>query len=154
MWRGKSNSIYRYNFDTNPETIPTDEHVTAGNKLSIPVPGDGIYYFHLQLNAGGPIAHYRIRSDRTPPTILSLNASRDTIVVGDVVRFSFNATDPVSGIQHNYYIDLGNHLFLPIGQELFVPFLTTGDQQLKLRVYDSAGNYSEKIQTVHVENKN
>jgi hypothetical protein len=153
IWMGKTDAVYHYTLDTSPDTVPTNDHTLKGSSADITIPGDGIYYFHLQLVSGGPVAHYRIKSDMTPPTILAMNSSQSTIVEGDVVRFSFDAQDTVSGIQHNYYIDLGNHLFLPIGQQLFVPFLEAGNQKVTLRVYDSAGNYSEKSQIVHVENK-
>jgi hypothetical protein len=153
VWVGKSNDVYRYAFDSSPTTVPSGNHIIQGNGLSLQIPGDGIYYFHLQLASGGPIAHYQIRSDRTPPRILGLNLSKDSIVEGDVVRFSFDAEDLASGIQHNYYVDLGNHLFLPIGQDLFVPFLDAGDQPITLRVYDNAGNYSELKKIIHVEAK-
>jgi hypothetical protein len=121
--------------------------------IDIPVPGDGIYYFHLQLASGGEVAHYRIQSDLSPPVITAMNISETDVTEGDVARFSFDAQDLVSGIQRNYYVDLGSHLFLPVGQELFVPFLDAGDQTLTLRVYDAAGNYSEKSQVIRVAPK-
>ena len=95
--------------------------------------------------------HYRLLSDRTPPTIQSLRLSADKIVEGDVVRASFNATDVSSGVERNYYIDLGNRLFLPVGASVFIPFLEPGSQAIKLRVYDKAGNYAERTETVSVE---
>jgi hypothetical protein len=153
VWRGKPDAVYRYAFDTSPETIPSNEHIVTDSKVKLSVPGDGIYYFHLQNVSGGPIAHYRVRSDMTPPSILAMKLSQNKIIAGDVVRFSFDAKDPISGIQRNYYVDLGNRLFLPAGQDLFVPFLNSGDQKVTLRVYDDAGNYSEKTETVHVAEK-
>jgi len=150
VWLGKKGMVYRYSFDTSPDTTPSNEHVIQGNNIDISVPGDGIYYFHLQLVSGGPVAHYKIRSDMTKPQILSINFSKNYIVAGDVVRFSFDATDLVSGLQKNYYIDLGNHLFLPVGDSLFVPFMEPGEQMVTFRVYDNAGNYSEKNEIIHV----
>ena len=86
----------------------------------------------------------------TPPTITAMKISKDTVTAGEVVRFSFGAEDSVSGVQKNYYVNISNNLFLPVGQELFVPFLTEGDQTIVLRVYDNAGNYIDKSQTIHV----
>jgi hypothetical protein len=154
VWLGKKGMVYRYSFDTSPDTVPSNEHIIQSDNIDISIPGDGIYYFHLQLVSGGPIAHYKIRSDMTAPQILSINFSEANIVAGDVVRFSFDAKDLVSGLQKNYYIDLGNHLFLPIGDNLFVPFMEPGDQMVKFRVYDNAGNYSEKTETIHVYKAN
>lgn len=152
-WQGTSNAVYTYEFDNSPDTIPSKLHTTQNSSVDVDIPGDGIFYFHLQLASGGPIAHYRIQSDSTPPTINALKASAKQIFTGDVVRFSFDGYDIGSGIQKNYYIDLGNKLFLPIGSELFVPFLEAGEQKITLRVYDLAGNYSEKSQIITVQSK-
>jgi hypothetical protein len=123
------------------------------NFVELQVPGDGIYYFHLQSVLGGSVSHFKIRSDQTSPIINSIKVSEDKVFAGDVVRFSFEAEDKGSGIQQNYYINFGNHLFLPIGSQLFVPFLEAGDYDVVLRVYDDAGNYREKTQTVNVQKK-
>lgn len=153
VWRGMPGTVYRYAFDSSPNTIPSNMYTTQDSAVSVPIPGEGIFYFHLQLAGGGPVTHHRLLVDKTPPSIVSIHLSADKIVEGDVVRFSFDAEDAGSGIQQNYYVDLGNHLFLPIGSELFVPFLESGEQKIVLRVYDSAGNYSEKSQIIRVESR-
>ncbi len=144
---------YRYSFDMIPDTVPNDDHIIGANKISLPVPGDGIYYFHLQHTSGGQVFHYKIKSDRTAPTVTSMLLSQDKIFAGDVVRFSFSADDTASGVQYNYYVDLGGHLFLPVGKDMFVPFIDKGNQAVTLRVYDNAGNYTESSKTVHVLEK-
>ncbi|MES3006024.1 MAG: hypothetical protein V4664_03705 [Patescibacteria group bacterium] len=151
VWKGKPGAVYRYEFDSSPSTVPSNSHTIQDSSITIPVPGDGIFYFHLQLVSGGPIAHYLVQIDRTPPSIIDIHSSSENVVIGDVVRFSFEAEDAGSGVQRNYYIDLGNHLFLPAGSNLFVPFLKVGDQKVVLRVYDGANNYSEKSKIIHVE---
>ncbi len=151
VWRGKANAVYAYAFDSSPDTIPVKTHTIQGSAVNVPIPGDGIFYFHLQLISGGPTTHYRVQADQSPPSITSIHLSAERIVVGDIVRFSFEAQDVGSGIQKNYYVDLGSHLFLPTGSQLFIPFLDLGDQKIILRVYDDAGNYSEKSQIIHVE---
>ncbi len=153
LWLGKPNTVYRYAFDTSPTTNPTNKQTLIGSNISIPIPKDGIYYFHLQIASGGPIAHYRIQSDTTPPVISSMKASQDSIVEGDVVRFAFKALDSNSGIQNNYYIDLGDKLFLPVGPQIYIPFLDEGDRPVTLRVYDAAGNFTEKTILVKVKRK-
>jgi len=153
VWMGKPGTVYRWAFDTSPDTTPSNTNTTIDNKLKIPVPGDGIFYFHLQRASGGPVAHYRIQADLTPPTIVAMNVSENTVVAGDVVRFNFYAEDAGSGIQKNYYVNLGDHLFLPTGSQLFIPFLESGDQPITLRVYDGAGNYAEKTEVIHVSAK-
>jgi hypothetical protein len=152
VWRGKLGGVYKYEFDTSPHTVPSTLQAVQGSEVVLPIPGDGVFYFHLQLASGGPIADYRIQADQTPPSIVSIHLSQEKIIAGDVVRVSFDAADAGSGIQNNYYVDLGSHLFLPAGSELYIPFIDAGDQKLVIRVYDNAGNYSEKSQTIHVEN--
>lgn len=153
VWRSATSTVYNYAFDSLPDTIPSKKQNTLhGSRTDIDIPGDGTFYFHLQAVSGGPVAHYRIQSDTTPPAILGLKMSPNNVYAGDVVRFSFEADDPKSGVQRNYYIDLGNHLFLPVGTEIFVPFLEPGEQKIILRVYDGAGNYTEKTATIHVLN--
>lgn len=151
VWRGDPDTVYSYAFDRSAETVPSDIQTTTGSAVELSIPWDGIFYFHLRRTSGGPIAHYRLQSDRTPPSIISIRLSAQSITVGDVVRFDFEAEDLGSGIQKNYYVDLSNHLFLPTGSQLFVPFLEVGDHKVVLRVYDDAGNYSEKSQVINVE---
>ncbi len=150
VWKGKPGAVYTYTLDRHPTTTPQKSTNTQGTSVTVPIPGEGAWYFHLQAITGGPVAHYRIQSDRTPPSIVSIELSQETITAGDVVRFSFEAEDATSDIQNNYYVDLGNRLFLPIGRELFVPFVEVGEQTLTLRVYDGANNYSEASRTVTV----
>lgn len=150
VWRGKTDQVYKYAFDNLSDTVPSKEYV-QGNSITLPISGDGVLYFHLQSVLGGDIVHYRLQADLTPPLIVAIDTSHQTIMVGDVVRFSFEAKDTGSGVQQNYYVDLGNRLFLPIGPQLFVPFLEKGKQTVILRVYDGAGNYSEKSQVIDVK---
>lgn len=152
VWNGPAEGVYYYAFDNSPQTIPSKMH-TQGSKIELPIPGDGIFYFHLKPAQTKQVIHYRLRSDLTAPEIISINLSADKIKVGDVVRFYFEVEDAGSGVQQNYYVDLGSRLFLPSGSQLFVPFLEKGNQKLILRVYDGAGNYSEKSKIIHVESR-
>lgn len=151
VWKGKVGALYRYVFDNSPETLPLQGATTTDSSVRVAVPGDGVFYFHLQLASGGPVAHYRVQADTVPPNIVSFDMSSTRVFAGDVVRLSFDATDTGSGVQKNYYVDLGNHLFLPIGNQLFIPFLRAGEQKVTLRVYDDANNYTEKSRIIYVE---
>lgn len=154
VWLGEEGNVYQYAFDSSPTPSLTAKwHPVEENRIDIPIPGDGIFYFHLQSVSGGPIVNYRVQADMTPPTILELKMSHEKVFVGDVVRFSFDAEDPRSGVQRNYYIDFGDHLFLPAGSQLYVPFLEAGEQTIVLRVYDGAGNYAEERRTIVVEQR-
>lgn len=149
-WLGNE-SAYQYAFDDskNGEDVVRWE-ITEKRNVEMAIPGNGIFYFHLQPVGGGPIATYQIRSDHTPPSITSFQMSSEKVYAGDVIRFSFDADDNRSGIQQNYYIDFDNHLFLPAGKELFVPFIEPGVQTITLRVYDNADNYTEEQRTIEV----
>lgn len=151
VWRGKPGAVYAYVFNSSPDTTPSRTRTIQDSMVDLSIPGDGIFFFHLQLASGGPVAHYRVQTDTTPPSVVSINFSEGKVVAGDIVRFSFEAEDIGSGIGRNYYVDLGNRLFLPVGSQLFIPFLEAGDKKIALRVYDNAGNYSEKSQIIHVE---
>lgn len=151
VWKGRVGALYRYVFDSSPETVPLQGTTTTGSSVRVAIPDDGIFYFHLQLASGGPVVHYRVQVDTVPPNIVSFNMSSARVFAGDVVRFFFDAKDTGSGVQKNYYVDLGNHLFLPIGNQLFIPFLEAGEQKVTLRVYDDANNYTEKTQIIYVE---
>jgi hypothetical protein len=152
LWQGKPDEVYAYAFDTQPNTIPSNDKTLREWKIDIAMPGDGIFYFHLK-SSSGEVSHYRIQVDRTPPTILAMRLSAEKIYVGDVARLSFDAEDAASGVQRNYYVDLGNHLFLPVGAELYIPFIHSGEQPVTLRVYDDAGNYSQKKEIIKVQSR-
>lgn len=149
LWNAAGQSVYAYAFDSDPNTIPNLAHTVRGGAIDMTIPGDGIFYFHLK-GPNGAVAHYKIRSDRTPPRINAMLLSSDHVVAGDVVRLSFAADDVASGVQRNYYVSIGDNLFLPVGSQLYIPFVHSGTEQVVLRVYDEAGNYSEKMQTVEV----
>ncbi len=151
VWLGDKDSTYFYSIDSVPEKTPTNiDKTIQGNKVSVPIFNDGVFYFHLVSTSGGITNNYKIKVDKTAPLIKSMLLSSNEIRVGDVVRFLFESEDMMSGVEGNYYVDLGNHLFLPIGLNLFVPFLESGDQNITLRIYDNAGNYSERTDVVKV----
>lgn len=66
------------------------------------------------------------------------------------MRLSFEAEDAASGIQHNYYVAVDNHLFLPVGTQILIPMSEAGNRDITFRIYDDAGNYSEQSVTVEV----
>lgn len=151
LWKGKPSAVYSYSFDDKADTVPSEKNTLHDTAIDVPLPRDGIFYFHLKLASGGSTTHYRIQVDKTPPSIVAMKLSADRVVVGDVVRFSFEAKDGGSGIQQNYYVNLGNHLFLPVGSDLFLPLLKVGEQKVVLRVYDDAGNFTEMTKVINVD---
>ncbi len=150
IWKDYPGSAYLYAFDNKPDTQPSLLNIITGSSIELTIPGDGSYYFHLQRIGESTVEHYRIQSDRSPPAILGLAVSDHNVTVGDVVRLSFEAEDAASGIQHNYYVAVDNHLFLPVGTQILIPMSEAGNRDITFRIYDDAGNYSEQSVTVEV----
>lgn len=157
-WRNPDQNTYAYAFDASPTTTPNGKNTTAGQSLSEPTPTSGVYYFHIAgVHAGavGPVTHYKILNDIDGPQNLSLRASATTVETGDIVHLVFDATSTYSGLQREFYINLGNgnDLFYPVGRETYVPMLdsvSAGVQTITLRVFDKAGNYKDKSITINV----
>ena len=144
---------YRYTLDEYPSVSVLDAPLSYAQRATFSVVEDGAYYFHLQAAEGGPIATYPIHVDMTAPRISEFLASSDVVTAGDVVRFSFGGSDASSGVQRNFYVDLGSGLLLPVSQTMYLPFLQEGDQTIRLRIYDNAGNSTEQEKTIHVRSK-
>ncbi len=153
VWIGEPQAIYAYDFDTSPTTVPDGTLTTQEKSLTLNIPGDGIYYLHIKTLSSQAVAHYKIQSDHTPPTILNMSFDKDEYAAGEVARTSILANDVSSGIQNNYYVDLGDRLFLPTGPMLFIPFIESGTKTLRLRVYDRAGNYVEEVRNIKVQER-
>lgn len=150
-WLGKPGDTYRYTFDQDPNTIPEYGEILTEKSIEIPILLDGVYYFHMQSVQSGQVAHYRVQVDTTKPKIVTAKMSDERPHVGDVVRFSFLALDALSGVQHNYYLDLGNGLLLPVGENVYIPFLEKGEKKITLHVFDEAGNIAEQKFTLFVQ---
>ncbi len=114
-------------------------------------PSDGTYYFHLERvgdTADDDRVHHKVMIDTTPPKNVNIRVDAKEVRVGDVVRVQFSAEDGESGMQNIFYVDLGNKLFLPVGKETYIPVLNAGELEIRLRVYDRAGNYAEKTTSI------
>jgi hypothetical protein len=152
-WRGMPRDSFVYTYDTHPTTTPRLEKSTQKTSVRLRKISDGISYFHVMSLSGGPVNHYKIQTDTVPPEVLTVQASQILVSPGDVVRFEFTAHDSLSGMQRNFYVDLGNHLFLPVGSTLYIPFDEIGEHDIVVRAYDKAGNYTERSITITVTEK-
>jgi hypothetical protein len=153
VWMPIAGDGYIYAFDEATSTIPRTGIRVANPKVTITAPSDGIFYFHVAAISGdrvGPTRHYKVMIDTTPPMDVSIRASQDAAKMGDVVRFEFSAQDKMSGLQNTMYIDIDNGTFLPVGRQTYVPFVDIGTIPMRLRVYDKAGNFTEKEKVVRV----
>lgn len=151
VWASYSEQGFVYAFDNKPDTVPLYTHIVTDSHVEIPVPGDGVYYFHLKSLESDHVEHYRIQVDHTPPTITSLAVSSNYISVGGVLRLTVQADDAASGIQNNYYIAVDQDLWLPVGEQVLVPMTKAGTQHLAVRAFDTAGNFTEQSLNIEVK---
>jgi hypothetical protein len=145
-WLGQEGITYKYELNKNLSSILTKPKTIKNNFVSITVPDDGVYYFHLAAAKDGvigPISTYQLRIDITPPTSSIIRASSLNIRAGEMVRFSFDSSDSTSGLQANYYVKIDNGIFMPSLSQLFLLFLKEGVHIVTVRVFDNANNYSD-----------
>ncbi len=153
VWMPLAGDGYVYAFDEATSTIPRNGILVANPKVTVTAPSDGIFYFHVAAISGGRVGrtrHYKVMIDTVPPTDVTIRASEESVSMGDVVRFEFSAQDKMSGLQSTMYIDIDNGTFLPVGRQAYVPFVDIGTVPLRLRVYDKAGNFTEKEKVIRV----
>jgi hypothetical protein len=151
-WPVAKGESYFYAFDREPDTIP-DKEAPASGRLVLDMAEEGIYYFHLQASKDrlkSPVAHLKVKIDATPPMVPIIRASSLQVRPGEVVRFEFSGIDTLSGIQSNYYVKLGDSIFLPALPQVYMPFLREGRYALTARVFDNAGNFSDSTVEITV----
>ena len=155
LWNTLPSTTYRYQVDQNATAIPPLSALpTSTDQAAVSVPADGIYYFHLEPITNGipqPIISYKIQIDTTPPTPPIVQVSTRTVHTGDIARISFSSTDALSGLQDNFYVKIGDSLFLPTKPPLDVPALEKGTLPIIVRAFDRAGNYSDSSTTISIQ---
>lgn len=129
-------------------TVTYDSSVTQRTVNNLT---DGVLYFHLRyMNSmgWGPIAHYKIQIDSTPPEKFS--ASVKTQGAYNVV--ALNAVDKVSGIDsYLIKIDGGSDIRVKkdtlTGDEFVLPVLAQDRHTISITAFDKAGNHTESQAT-------
>ncbi len=152
-WPTVSGYQYAYVFDQSPTSTPRGGTVTWDGMVILNPDHDGIYYFHIAAKKGntlGPISHFRVNIDATPPLPPVIQASKTKIKPGEVVRFQFSGSDALSGLQPNYYVKIDNSIFIPTLSRLDIPFLENGVHTIGLRTFDNARNFSDANMTIEV----
>jgi hypothetical protein len=147
---------YIYSLDTDPSGNPDPSKFSQTNWLDLTVPGDGVYYFHLAAENGtvtGPKADYRVKIDSTPPATPTVKVDYSQVLRGQTVRFQFSGSDPLSGLQKNFYYSLDNGTFLPVGSSLSISFDTVGQHNITVRNFDNAGNFSDSSVPIEVNGR-
>ena len=154
FWVGQPNSKYDYWLDQEFNSKPVNPKTTTDNMVILNVPDDGIFYFHITAENNSQTSaatSYKLKIDSTPPLPPIIQASALRVKAGTVVRFNFDGEDDTSGLQPNYYVNLGGGVCLPSLPRLYVPFLSVGAHIVTVRIFDQAGNYSDSQITIQVD---
>ncbi len=145
------NNNQRYLYTINQSEDHSHSQPTTNGHADFSVNQDGIYDFHLFENNNESVhAHKTIHIDTTPPLPPAIRSSANEVAKGQIVRLDFSSTDALSGIQKNFYISFNDATWLPTLPQLYIPFLTAGQQKITVRVFDNAGNYSDSTTFVTV----
>lgn len=129
-------------------STPTITYDNSVSQKTISNLSDGISYFHLRYineSGAGPIAHYKIQVDRTPPEKFSIDVKNKDF--RDIV--SIIASDASSGID-SFSFKIDNNPAFRVSKNLLnkdneytLPIENGGEHSLSATVYDKAGNHSE-----------
>jgi len=159
MWYAKTSATFNWKLNSDitatrlllgkiSSAKPSVVYEPAISSKTIDTLDDGLWYLHVQLKnkyGWGAVTHYPFRVDTTKP---------DSFVVREVVhqdptdpsgRFSFLATDGVSGINH-YTVQIDGseaENWRDDGSGIYISApLPPGSHTLVARAYDEAGNYA------------
>ncbi len=134
---------------TRAVSSPTVLYSSPIKSKSIENLSDGIWYFHinyLTANGWSNITHYRIQIDSESPTDVSVNTEKDS---GGRLSLSVTASDNLSGI--DYYsaqVDSDTPFIFKADSSGVgfsnIPIASIGKHNITIRVYDKAGNFTEK----------
>ena len=126
---------------------PAVSYIPPIEEKIIPDLEDGVWYFHAQLrnNAGwGGTRHFRFQIDTTKPDRFELRRVPSENTTDPRVRFTLDATDKTSGIDHSEiqidnknldpWRDDGTHIYQ-------TPILEPGEHILIAKAVDKAGNF-------------
>ncbi|MEK7140428.1 MAG: hypothetical protein AAB815_01435, partial [Patescibacteria group bacterium] len=108
--------------------------------------GEGIWYFHAQLknnNGWGDTSHFRFQIDTEKPTSFDIKEVRRDDLTDPHVKFTFDASDKTSGIDH-YEVQIDNNdseIWQDDGSHTYtIPVLNPGKHTLIAKAIDKAGN--------------
>ena len=130
-----------------PTSIPTITYDSSVSQRTINDLTDGVLYFHLRYQNSigwGPVAHYKIQIDTTPPDKFSVQVSER----GVERIVTIDATDSLSGID-SYSIQIDDAKPFVVKQdtlennEYILPIQIEGEHELIVVAYDRAGNHTE-----------
>ncbi len=128
--------------DKSGSTVPTvSEGLFESKQFS--ALDDGVYYIHARYknNIGwGPIEHYRIANDTTPPSAFSIIFPNGQPTDMPTPTIVYKSTDSLSGIDR-YEINVDQNAPIIAKTDSYVlPLQIPGKHTLKVSAYDNAGN--------------
>lgn len=156
-WLPVKDGKYLYSLDQKPTSDLSEGIKTDNTSVQVDAPDSGIYYFHVALlkdNIIGPVSNFKVKVDLEAPDKLNVFASSDTVDEGETVRFKFDSSDNLSGLQNNYYFKVDTDTsFLPVAGDPSIAFESGGDHKVVVRVFDNAENHVDKTIIIHVNSK-
>ena len=152
-WSNPKADNYLFSFDQSPTFNSANTSSTTATSTSVVVPKNGIYYAHLRQadNPRLPAVMKKIMVDNTPPYNLTIKVKSAVIKRGESVPLEVTAKDDVSGLEKNFYLKSQTGLFLPARNPVYLSYPRKGTYPITVRVYDLAGNYSERTITLTVK---
>ena len=144
-------------YDKNPDSQPGVVYSPPISQKSLSGLQDGIYYFHLQEknSAGwGGVSNFRFQIDTENPDHFNITEIPRTDLTDPVAKFTFDASDKTSGIDHyEVQIDGGTaQSWQPTSDNVYaMPAQQSGQHTLIAKAVDKAGNYLVNTATFTVE---
>ncbi len=152
-WNNPQSDSYLLSFDQSPTFNSANASSTTATSTTVIAPKNGIYYSHLRLadNTHVPAVSKKIMIDDTAPTNLSIKVKSTTIKRGESVPLEVTAQDDTSGLEKNFYLKSEAGLFLPARNPVYLSYPRKGSYPVTVRVYDLAGNFTERTITLTVK---
>ena len=130
-----------------PSAAPTVLYAPPISKRTVDDLTDGVWYFHAQLrnNSGwGSTTHFRLQIDTKNPERFNIELAPREDPTDPKVKFSFDAVDATSGIDH-YEVQIDGKeplIWRDDGSKIFeAPVLDIGLHILTAKAVDKAGNF-------------
>ncbi|MEW5805369.1 MAG: cohesin domain-containing protein [Patescibacteria group bacterium] len=152
----KNYRSFAWTFNREPDYVPDKNFWAEKKSVNAIVFNDGIYYFHIagiKNNQLGPVSHYQVKIDSTPPEPIKINTSEKTIKLGELLRVEFETKDTASGIE-SYYVKINNNAFFPARSPLFVILDKLGNNTIAVRAFDRANNFRDSEIIIQTTEKN
>jgi hypothetical protein len=133
--------------DHNPNSSPTVLYNPPINSKQITNLDDGVWYFHAQsenASGWGDVGTYKVQIDTTKPANFDITEIERTDPTDPNAKFTFNATDMTSGIDH-YEVQIDNNpaeIWTDDGSHIYTaPAEEGGTHTLIAKAFDKAGNF-------------